>query len=198
MWERRRVALRNDTTRGPPDDDPWGDLMRAALAGDASAYRRLLDALTPRLRAVATRSFARAGLGSGDMEDVVQETLLAIHLKRHTWDPREPLAPWVYAIARNKAIDALRRRGRRIEVSVDDFAEILPAAETRDPTEGGDVERLLGSLGDRQRDIVRSIGMEERTIRETAERLKMTEGAVRVALHRGLKTLAELYRRTEK
>ena len=192
------MAERNDTKGGPRADDAWGDLMRAALAGDAVAYRRLLDALTPRLRAMATRSFARAGIGSGDMEDVVQETLLAIHLKRHTWDPREPLAPWVHAIARNKAIDVMRRRGRRIEVSVDDFAEVLPAAETRDPTETGDVERLLTALGDRQRDIVRSIGMEERSIRETAERLKMTEGAVRVALHRGLKTLAELYRRTQK
>ena len=172
--------------------------MRAALAGDAAAYRRLLEALTPRLRAVAMRSLDRAGSGSGDAEDVVQETLLAIHLKRHTWNPSEPLAPWVHAIARNKAIDVMRRRGRRIEVSVDDFAEILPAAEARDPTEGGDVERLLGHLGERQRDIVRSIGMEERSIRETAERLSMSEGAVRVALHRGLKTLADLYRRTAK
>lgn len=192
------MAVRNGTKNGTTADDAWGDLMRAALAGDGAAYRRLLEALTPRLRAVAARNLARAGIGASDMEDVVQETLLAIHLKRHTWDPREPLAPWVHVIARNKAIDALRRRGRRIEVSVDDFAEILPAAETRDPTEGGDVERLLGALGDRQRDIVRSIGMEERTIRETAERLSMTEGAVRVALHRGLKTLAQLYRRTEK
>lgn len=171
--------------------------MRAGLAGDARAYRALLEALTPRLRALVARGLARAGAGGADTEDVVQETLLAIHLKRHTWDASEPLAPWVWTIARNKTIDALRRRGRRIELPVDDWAEFLPAPPTRDPTEGGDVERLLGSLGERQRDIVRSIGVEDRSIRETAGRLGMTEGAVRVALHRGLKALAELYRRSE-
>lgn len=170
--------------------------MRAALAGDGRAYRTLLEALTPRLRAIVARALARAGASQSDLEDVVQETLLAIHLKRHTWDPSAPLAPWVQAIARNKTIDALRRRGRRVEVDVADFAEILPSAPDRDPTEGGDVERLLGELGERQRDIVRSIGVEERSVRETADRLGMSEGAVRVALHRGLKTLADLYRRS--
>ncbi len=170
--------------------------MRAALAGDDRAYRSLLEALTPRLRAVVARALARSGGPSTELEDIVQETLLAIHLKRHTWDPSAPLAPWVQAIARNKTIDALRRRGRRIEVDVADFVDFLPAAPDRDPTESGDVERLLGELGERQRDIVRSIGVEEKSVRETADRLGMSEGAVRVALHRGLKTLADLYRRS--
>lgn len=191
------MADRDEMTIAVKTDDAFGDLMRAALAGDGGAYRRLLEAITPRLRAIATRSLSRAGIGAGEAEDVVQETLLAVHLKRHTWDPREPFAPWVGAIARNKAIDAMRRRGRRIELAVDDFAEVLPAPEARDPTEGRDVERLLGRLGDRQRDIVRSVSVEDRSIRETAERLSMSEGAVRVALHRGLKALADLYRRTE-
>lgn len=188
-----RTAVRN----ADAFEQNWSDWMRAALDGDERAYRRLLEALTPRLRALAARGLARAGLTGADPEDVVQETLLAIHLKRHTWDPREPLAPWVVTIARNKTIDALRRRGRRVELSVDDFAEILPAAPDRDPTEGRDVERLLGNLGERARDVVRSIGVEDRSVRETAERLGMSEGAVRVALHRGLKTLADIWRRTD-
>ena len=62
---------------------------------------------------MARGAFSRAGVGDADVEDAVQETLLAIHLKRHTWDPEQPLAPWVYAIARHKVVDALRRRGRR-------------------------------------------------------------------------------------
>lgn len=173
----------------------WTEWMRAAIDGDQAAYRRLLEALTPVLRASAQRGFVRAGLGSGEVEDVVQETLLAIHLKRHTWDRGQPLMPWVVTIARNKLIDALRRRGRRGEVPVEDFAEVLPAPAERDPTEGRDVERLLGRLRDRQRDIVRSITVEDRSIAETASRLMMTEGAVRVALHRGLKALAALYGR---
>ncbi len=169
--------------------------MRSALAGDEAAYRRLLEALTPVLRAAAAAGFARAGLGSGEVEDVVQETLLAIHLKRHTWDSSQALMPWVVTIARNKLIDQMRRRGRRAEVPVEDFAEVLPAPAERDPTEGRDVDRLLDRLGPRQRDIVRSITVEDRSIAETAGRLMMTEGAVRVALHRGLKALAALYGR---
>ena len=68
-------------------DVDWGDLMRAANGGDAAAYNRLLTRLAPAVRAVARRGLSRAGLGPEEAEDVVQETLLAIHLKRHTLDP---------------------------------------------------------------------------------------------------------------
>lgn len=173
-------------------EETWTEWMRSAIDGDGVAYRRLLDALTPVLRSAAARGFARAGVGSGDVEDVVQETLLAIHLKRSTWDRGQPLMPWVVTIARHKLVDALRRRGRRIEVPVDDFAEVLPAPAERDPTEAGDVDRLLGRLGQRQRDVVRAITVEDRSVAATAEHLGMTEVAVRVTLHRGLKTLAAL------
>ena len=170
--------------------------MGAAIDGDAGAYRRLLAALTPWLRAAAARGFARAGAASGEVEDVVQETLLAIHLKRGTRDRSRPLMPWVVTIARHKLTDALRRRGRRIEVPVDDYAEILPAPAERDPIEGRDVERLLGQLAPRQREVVRAISMDDRSIAATADRLGMSEGAVRVTLHRGLKALATLAGRT--
>ena len=101
----------------------WAVLLRAGNAGDAAAYHRLLAQLTPVLRAFAGRGLLRAGASAADAEDIVQETLLALHLKRQTWDENGPLSPWLYAIARHKLIDALRRRGRRIEVSIDDFAE---------------------------------------------------------------------------
>ena len=177
-------------------EETWTEWMRAAIDGDAVAYRRLLEALTPVLRTSAARGFARAGVGAGDVEDVVQETLLAIHLKRHTWDRGQPLMPWVVTIARHKLVDALRRRGRRAEVPVDDFAEVLPAPAERDPTEGRDVDRLLGRLAPRQREVVRAITVEDHSISATAERLGLTEGAVRVTLHRGLKALAALAGRT--
>ena len=74
--------------------------MRAANAGDETAYRRLLEALAPFLRQIVQRSFARAGFGNSDVEDVVQEILLAIHLKRQTWDKDQAITPWVSAIAR--------------------------------------------------------------------------------------------------
>src|SRR5579871_4297557 len=99
-------------SEGLPDDH-WSQNMRAAIAGDEGTYRRLLEDIARSVRAMARAAFARARVGDADIEDAVQETLLAIHLKRHTWDSRQPLAPWVYAIARHKIVDALRRRGRR-------------------------------------------------------------------------------------
>ena len=114
-------------------EDEWTGLMRSAISGDSAAYHRLLKAVTPVLRAAARRGLARAGQPVDQSEDIVQDILLAVHLKRHTWDASAPFAPWLFAIARNKLIDALRRRGRRVFVNIDDFAEVLPgeaAAET--------------------------------------------------------------------
>jgi RNA polymerase sigma-70 factor (ECF subfamily) len=163
--------------------------MRLAVAGDSAAYHRLLRAVTPVLRAAARRGLARAGQPVDQSEDIVQEILLAVHLKRHTWDVSAPFAPWLFAIARNKLIDALRRRGRRVFVNIDDFAETIagePAAETAPASE---VAAELQSLPARQRDVVRSIAVESASIQETARKFAMSEGAVRVALHRGLASL---------
>jgi len=119
----------------------------------------------------------------------VQDILLAVHLKRHTWDANAPFAPWLFAIARNKLIDALRRRGKRIFVNIDDFAETLadqPADETVSPSR---VEAHLKALPARQREVLQSIAVESASIRDTATKFSMSEGAVRVALHRGLASL---------
>ncbi len=113
------------TAKDGGQSDEWSVLMRAAIAGDQLAYRRVLTAMTPVLRGIVR---AKAGaMDSSWCEDVVQETLLAIHVKRATWDATMPLRPWVYAIARHKLIDAYRRRGRAVHLPVDDFAEVLPA-----------------------------------------------------------------------
>ena len=170
-------------------EDEWTGLMRLALAGDGAAYHRLLKAITPVLRAAARRGLARAGQSPDQAEDIVQDILLAVHLKRHTWDVRAPFAPWLFAIARNKLIDALRRRGKRVFVNVDDFAETLPEepkAETAPPAE---IAAQLDTLPMRQREVLQSIAVDSASIRDTAEKLAISEGAVRVALHRALATL---------
>lgn len=172
----------------------WGDWMRAGLAGDERAYKRLLEALAPALRAVVRNGYARFGANPAELEDVVQETLLAIHLKRQTWNPGEPLGPWIRAIARNKLIDALRRRGRRITVDIDDFVDLIAAPEPEPTLDGRDADRLLSVLSDRQREVVRAISIEGASTSETARRFNISEGAVRVALHRGLSALAAAYR----
>jgi RNA polymerase sigma-70 factor (ECF subfamily) len=175
----------------------WTVLMHAALEGDEASYRRLLELLGASLRRTVRSRFARYGAGDIDVEDVVQETLLAIHLKRHTWSRGEKLGPWVTAIVRNKLVDVMRRRGRRAEGPLDDVIDVL-ADEALAPAESDaqrDVQQMLGTLQERQQRIVRSISLEGRSVRETAEALAMSEVAVRVALHRSLKQLATIYRK---
>src|SRR6478736_2146990 len=171
-------------------DRTWAEWLRAANAGDEIAYRRPSEALAPLLRQVVRRGFTRAGFGNCDAEDVVQETLLAIHLKRQTWDENEALTPWVTAIARHKWIDSLRRRGRHAELQNDDIIDVLPAETPTERLSSRDAERLLSVLSGRQRDVVRAISIEGMSAREAADRFRMSEGAVRVALHRGLSALA--------
>jgi RNA polymerase sigma-70 factor (ECF subfamily) len=178
-------------------EEAWAAQMRASLAGDEVAYRRLLAEIGRSIRPLVRGAFYRSRLGDGDVEDVVQETLLAIHLKRQTWDASQRLMPWVNAIARHKVIDAMRRRGARRIEPIEDFEAVIAAPEAQDPHARSDVERLMESLSPRARDIVRSISLEEQSITATATRLGMTEVAVRVALHRALKALADAWKSTQ-
>ena len=170
-------------------DDEWTNLMRQAVAGDDEAYHRLLRQVTPVLRAAARRGLARAGHPADQSEDIVQEILLAVHLKRHTWDVNAPFAPWLFAIARNKLIDALRRRGRRVFVNIDDFAETLPDEPPAPSVPAAELAAQLQALPQRQREVLQSISIEANSIKQTALKFAMSEGAVRVALHRALSSL---------
>jgi len=187
--ERPRTAI----TRTSQNEGRWTELMRAANRGDASAYQRVLAELAPVLRAIVSRG-SSCGSGSADVEDVVQDILLAIHLKRHTWDERRPLLPWVRAIASNKFVDNLRKRDRHVRVPLDDIAERLADTRSFDDTSGIDVSRMLATLKKRQRQIVQAISIEGTSASQIAGRLAMTEGAVRVALHRALHSLAKAVR----
>jgi RNA polymerase sigma factor (sigma-70 family) len=173
--------------------DQWDSMMREALLGREEPYRRLLGEVAEALRGVVRAALARAGRGNADAEDVVQDVLVAIHLKRATWDQAQPLSPWINAITRYKLIDALRRQGLRQHVPIEDVAEALPAEED-DATDRSDARRLLQRLKPRDRVIVESLSLRGQSIRETAEALGMQEGAVRVALHRALKKLAAMLR----
>jgi RNA polymerase sigma-70 factor (ECF subfamily) len=173
----------------------WLAWMRAAATGDESAYRKLLESLAGHLRRLVRHRLARMGQGDLEIEDIVQETLLAIHLKRHTWRPGQPVSPWVAAISRNKTIDVLRRRGRRAELPLDDLDDsTFVASDTPDEGTGQDLERVLGTLDERARRIVQLVSIEGHSSRTAAEKVGMSEGALRVALHRSLKMLAARWR----
>lgn len=187
----------NPAARRAVREAEWAGWMRAGLDGDSTAYRHLLEAITPYLRGIAYGGLARAGLGDGDGEDVVQEVLLTIHLKRQTWMRDQPFLPWLNAITRYKLIDVMRRNGRRGEVPIDGFLEVL--ADETEPVDVSHRElvRLTGRLKGRELSAVRAVSLEGKTIGEAAAALGMKEGAVRVALHRGLKRLAGIYRDAE-
>ena len=160
-------------------------LLRSAIQGDDKAYAEFLTGVAGLVRAMARRRIDHGV----DPEDIVQETLLAVHLKRHTWRADGAVLPWVFAIARYKLVDAFRRRGRRVEVDIADFAETLAEPERETATER-DVQRALGRLPPVQQRVVTPISVEGFSIAETARTLGMQETAVRVALHRGLAAIA--------
>lgn len=168
-------------------------MMRAAIAGDGGAYQRLLSDLSRALRATVRRGLGGTGLSGSDAEDVVQEVILAIHLKRHTWDQSKPIGPWIMAITRNKMIDEIRRRGRRTEVPIDGLLDVLEASGQDDAIHAYDAARVLSGLKGKARDIVQAIAIDGATAKDVAQRLGMSEVAVRVQLHRSLKSLADAY-----
>jgi RNA polymerase sigma-70 factor (ECF subfamily) len=174
------------------DEGHWTLLMEQSLAGDCAAYHQLLSMLTPALRRAIRARANHVGL---DAEDVVQEVLLALHLKRNTWVRGTPVAPWVGAIARNKLVDAHRRRGRRMEISIESVVETLCSDEDAGADHSHDLQRGLSALSTRQRQVLEAVSLAGYTAREAAAQLQMSEVAVRVTLHRGLKTLAALFRK---
>lgn len=171
-------------------EDKWSGLMRAANGGDEAAYRQLLALLVPALRAFTRRGLSRTGRSIDEAEDIVQDILLAVHLKRHTWREDAPFAPWLYAIARNKLIDNLRRKGNRQHLPIEDYEDILPEAEDDSAPQSSDLAPLLPQLPEGQRAVVQAIAVDGVSISQAAQRLKLSEGAVRVALHRGVQALA--------
>ena len=173
--------------------DDWATMLAEANAGDGKAYTGFLRTITPVLRGIVRAK--AGGLGQAVCEDVLQEVLLAVHLKRHTWQAGAPVRPWLYAIARYKVVDAFRARGGKVEVPIEDFDEILAAEAGPDPTEAADMAKMIGMLDDRSGRLVRMIGIEGASAAEAGQALNMTEGAVRVALHRAFKTLASLRER---
>lgn len=171
-----------------------GKLMRAANRGDTRAYRDLLCRLAPILRGFARHAILRYRSSAEDVEDIVQETLLAMHLKRHTWVETKPLLPWVRAIAHNKLVDHLRRSKGGQHVDIGEFSDTLIAEQPASISSTLDANVAIGMLKGRQRDVVVAISLEGQSAREVAEQLGMTEGAVRVVLHRALQSLSKALR----
>ena len=174
-------------------EDRLRDLLVRGLAGDAPAYRACLKELSAHLRAFLRRRLARM---PDEVEDLVQETLLAIHNQRHTYDTAQPLTAWVHAIARYKLVDLLRRRAVRGALNdlLDGEMDLLSASETEAADARRDIARLLERLPDPQRLPIVHMKLEGLSVVETARLTGMSESAVKVGVHRGLKALARMIR----
>ena len=175
-------------------EESWAGAMRAERRGDAVAYRRLLDEVAGVLRRIIRARLAQLGLNASNTEDLIQEVLIGLHTKRHTWDESRPFLPWLHAILRYKLTDATRqwRREARYlsDQPLDDWAEIFAAPEEDPDRALVDVERHVEALPESQREVVRALALDGASVRETAQRLGRSEGAVRVTLHRALARLA--------
>ena len=169
-----------------PIEDELRPLLLLALAGDNRAYARFLGRSSAHLRAFFRRRLAAF---PDDVEDLVQETLLALHNHRHTWRPADRLTPWLYAIARYKSQPAPRRAR---EIAIDDVLEdtALQASDGDAATARRDLARLLDMLPERMRLPIVHVKIEGLSVAEAAARTGMSVSAVKVGIHRGLKKLA--------
>jgi len=160
-----------------------------ALAGDAVAYQQFLSALGSHLRAFFRRRLSQT---PDDVEDLVQESLLAVHNSRHTYRAEQPLTAWVHTIARYKLIDFLRARSRREALNDpwDDESQLFAESHSEAAEARHDLGRILQSLPERHRRALVMVKLEGASIADTARATGVSEASVKVGVHRSLKALS--------
>ncbi len=170
-------------------------LFQGGLDGDGAAYRLFLVELGAHLRGFLRR---RLRDNAPDVEDLVQEILLAVHNGRHTYRAQEPLTAWIHAIARYKLTDYFRSRARHDALNdpLDDTFELLAAPDLEPAQAKRDLGKLLEQLPDRQRLPIVHVKLEGLSVTETAKLTGLSESAVKIGVHRGLKALAAKIRGT--
>jgi RNA polymerase sigma factor (sigma-70 family) len=175
--------------RGDASGQNWDQLMAAAQVGDASAYRTLLDELSRWLR----RYYARR-LPPAMTEDAVQDVLLALHEKRHTYDPARPFGPWLAAIARYKWIDRLRSLKAEASEPLDENIEVSDHGES--VIAGSTFQQLLAELKPPQAEAIRLVKLEGYSVEEASQATGQSISLVKVNIHRGLRRLANIIKAT--
>jgi RNA polymerase sigma-70 factor (ECF subfamily) len=167
--------------------------MAAAQAGDQTSYVRLLREIALYARHVARRHHASPHL----LDDVVQDVLLTVHRIRHTYDPSRPFSPWITAIAYRRSIDALRQRLRRASIETSSalaygaYADPVATKQLTTAEERTSIEKAIISLPPRQRQAVELLKLREVSLAEAAEATGQSTGALKVSLHRALRSLRQ-------
>lgn len=193
-WSTMRQPSMSDPTAIDAFESRLKPLWLQAQAGDEAAYRQALGLLAGRLRAYLRR---RLTAWPDEVEDLVQEILLALHLQRGTYDPSLPVSAWALAIARHKLVDLWRRRGRRDDLhdALDDVDEDLLVSEPDDGGARRDLKVLLQELPAAQQQAIVLTKLDGLSAAEAAKATGVSEAAIKVQVHRGLKRLAALVQR---
>ncbi len=170
-------------------DLDWSILMGRAQGGDGTAYRRLLEEITPYLRSLATRRHRNPS----DIEDAVQDILVTVHTVRATYDPARPFGPWLVAIADRRLVDRLRRQGRRrareAQITEEHEAFADPSANIEEKSEPHGLEVAVDRLPAGQRQAIQLLKLKEMSLKQASAVSGMSISALKVATHRALKNL---------
>ena len=179
---------------GGDEDRRLATLMRAVHKGDYSAYREFLVIVRPLIRGMIRRR--RSFLQTHDVEDLVQEVLVALHNARRSYDPDRPFLPWLAAITRNRLADHARRHVRRSQTEVPmeylSDASLAEVPACMDTDLYGDLQALRLAIKDLppgQRQAIHLLKLREASLKEASRRTGMTVGALKVSVHRGMKAL---------
>jgi RNA polymerase sigma-70 factor (ECF subfamily) len=179
-----------------PDDSRLGGLMRAAQAGDADAYLVLLQEIAPRVRPIVMR-LRGAGM-SAEIEDLVQDVLLSIHVSRASYDADRPFFPWLLAIVRNRLADGARRYARHEarEVQVGDldvtFADLAANSSSERVEDVHALRNAVQALPRGQRDAIELLKLRGLSLKEASAATGMSVGALKVATHRAMAALRRM------
>jgi RNA polymerase sigma-70 factor (ECF subfamily) len=168
-------------------------LMIEGLDGDAAAYKALLSKLSGHLRAYFRVRLVRMGRSVVEAEDLVQEALIGLHTRRHTYDPSQPFTPWAYAIARYKLLDHLRRTKVSIkDLPIEDAEELIAHDDLSEAESAFDLQNLLARISPKMRQAIQYVKLDGLSVSEAAARSGMSESAIKVSVHRGMKALGLL------
>ncbi len=177
------------------DEPELRALMLAGLDGDEASHKSILTKLSAYLRAYFKGQLARIGRGPSEAEDLVQEPLIALHTRRHTYDRSQLLAPWVYAIARYRLVDYLRRtKSTNMDVPVEAAEGVFANDDDSAVDSGLDLTKLLAQLTPKMRQAIQFVKLDGMSVSEAAVRAGMSQSAIKVSVHRGLRALSLLVR----
>jgi RNA polymerase sigma-70 factor (ECF subfamily) len=191
-----RGTVKTDLDQSPEETE-LSRRMKLSQAGDAESYLILLKRVHAMLAKYVASTFRRfGGSHSGAQEDVLQEILLAIHVKRHTYDPNQYFLPWLYAIARYKIIDFFRKNKvlLRSTVSLEDELENLETVMSFDVSVEIDILKLCESLPEKQKTVLNLVKLQGLSVEEAAKKTGYSPSDIKVTVHRAIHALREKIR----